>query len=450
MRFDLIVRGGRVVAEGREAALDIGVSEGRIAAIEPDLPGDAGEVVDASGLVVLPGVVDTHVHFNEPGRTEWEGIASGSAALAAGGGTVFQDMPLNSTPATVDGASFDLKLAAANGKAAADFGLWGGLVPGDLDRMDELADRGVVGFKAFMSNSGIEDFLHVDDDSLQRGMERARALGLPVAVHAESETLAAQLALRARQAGLTGVRDYLESRSIELELEAIRTAVRLGEETGCSLHIVHVSSGAGVALIAEARSRGVDVTCETCPHYLVFEDADVERIGAAAKCAPPIRPRGIVEDLWERVLGGDVDFIASDHSPAPLALKTTPDFFEVWGGIAGCQSMLPVMLTEGHLTRNLSLSRIADLLATVPAERFRLPQKGRLTIGYDADFTLVDLKAATELREDDLLYRHRISPYIGMAIHGLVRHTFLRGLATVTDGLPTGAVHGRLLRPEKQ
>ncbi len=448
MRYDLIIRNGSVVGRDGIAEMSIGISDGVIAAIEPELAGASNEEIDAAGLHVLSGVIDVHVHFNEPGRTDWEGLASGSAAVAAGGGTCFFDMPLNSTPPVLDGANFDRKRAAAERQAIVDFGLWGGLVPGDIDRLDELAQRGAVGFKAFLCASGIPEFARVDDRTLLDGMARAAGLCLPVAVHAEDEEITSRLAATARAEGRTGIRDYLDSRPIAAEVAAIRRAVSLAEETGCSLHVVHVSSGRGLAVVAEARRRGVDVTCETCPHYLILTEDDVERLGAAAKCAPPLRPRGETEELWRRLEDGGIDLVASDHSPSPPSLKTSGNFFEVWGGIAGCQSMLPILLTEGHVARGVPLHQITNLVARAPAERFRLGRKGRIDVECDADLVLVDLERPTPLIAEDLFYRHRISPYLTQKVHGLVRHTLVRGRTVFAGGKLTGVRTGRMVRPE--
>ena len=345
--FDLLVRGGTVVTPGGAELLDVGVADGVIAAIEPELAGHAGTTIDAGGRHVFPGIVDAHVHCNDPGRADWEGLARGTMALAAGGATTFVDMPLNASPPTLDAFSFDLKVAAAAGRAHVDFALWGGLVPGDVDRLDELADRGVVGFKAFMCPSGMDDFPAADDDTLHAGMVRAARLGMPVAVHAESAELTTRLAAQAVAEGRTTLRDYLVSRPVEAELEAVARAIALAGETGCSLHIVHASTGRAVQLVAEARLCGVDVTCETCPHYLALDDDDAERLGMVAKCSPPLRPRAERDDLWKTVLDGLVDLVASDHSPSPPELKKGDDAFAAWGGIAGCQTLLRVLLTEG-------------------------------------------------------------------------------------------------------
>jgi allantoinase len=450
MIYDLIVRGGTVVAAEGAARADVAAADGVIAAIGPELAGGAREELDARGLHLFPGLIDAHVHFNEPGRADWEGWATGSSALAAGGGTLAVEMPLNASPPTCDAASFAQKLACAEASSLTDFALWGGLVPGDLSRLDELAACGVVGFKAFMSASGTPDFAAADDLTLYEGMARAAGLGLPVAVHAESDALTNALAARAVAEGRLGARDYLASRPVVAELEAMQRALLFAAETGCRLHVVHVSCGRGVALIAEARARGVDVTCETCPHYLVLTADDLERVGAAAKCAPPLRPAAEQAALWARLLAGEVTFVASDHSPAPASMKgaTPTGFFGIWGGIAGVQSTLELLLTEGHHGRGLGLAAIAALTAGNVAERLGLaPRKGVIAPGADADLALVDLGAAWALSRDDLRDRHRLSPYVGRALRGRVARTLRRGRTIYCEGRVTERAGGRLVRP---
>ena len=444
---DLILRGAAVVGVGES---DIGVSDGKISEIDPDLEGTAAEVVDARGLHVFPGAIDAHVHFNEPGRTSWEGFATGSRALAAGGATSFIDMPLNSYPPTNDAESFDEKVSLARASSVVDFALYGGLVPGNLENMEELADRGVAGFKAFVSTTGTLDFQPADDLTLYEGMEKAAELGLPVLVHAENKEITDALASRRIETLRTAMRDYLDSRPIMAELEAIGRAILFAEETGCSLHVVHVSTGRGVALVAAARERGVSVTCETCAHYLTFTEEDAEVLGAVAKCAPPLRPQEDLEDLWRHVHEGDVEFITSDHSPCPPDMKVGDDMFRAWGGIAGCQSLMNVVLDEGYHARGLPLEAVAALLSGDVAGRFGFSGKGRLKVGADADLTLVDLDDTFMLRGEDLLCWHKMSPYVGRTFTGKVVRTVVRGTTVFNEGKIVSGPVGKLVRPDRR
>lgn len=440
----LIRRGTIVTAEGTRTA-DLAVEHGQITAVAPDLTGIAanGEI-DAQGLCVFPGVIDTHVHFNEPGRAEWEGALTGSSALAAGGGTMFCDMPLNSTPCTLTAAEFDRKSDALARASITDFAIWGGLTPNSLDHMPDLAARGVMGFKAFMSDSGLPDFPRADDLTLYKGMQTAATLDLPVAVHAESEELT-----KAFAAECTGhtAQDFLRSRPVLAELEAISRAALIAEESGCRLHIVHVSSGRGVLLAAEARARGVDITVETCPHYLYFTEDDLLQLGAVAKCAPPLRAEAERDNLWRTLLLGHIDLIASDHSPCSPDLKQHEDFFAIWGGIAGVQSTLPVLLTAGYQQRGLPLADIARLTATAPAKRYRFANKGQLVPGYDANLCLVDLARDTTLQAADLHQRHALSPYTGRRFQGAIMRTIRRGETIYQDDRITARTTGQLQRP---
>lgn len=444
--YDLLVRGGQLVREGGAEQADLGVVEGRIVDVAPELSGGAREELDARGLHVFPGAVDIHVHFNEPGRTDWEGIRTGSRALVAGGGTTFADMPLNSTPPVLDRATFEAKRQAAERESSADFALWGGLTPRNLDRLPELAEAGAVGFKAFMSHSGLEEFESPDDDTLYEGMLQARDLGLIVALHAENDAITRALSSRIRRAGGMGVRDYLRSRPAIAEVEAVNRALLLAEETGAKLHLVHLSTGRAVTLAAEARARGVDVSIETCPHYLCFTGEDMERLGAVLKCAPPLRDASEVEALWAAIRGGRIDTIGSDHSPSTLGLKERADFFEVWGGIAGVQSTLAVLLTEGR-DRGLSLPDIARLTARTPARRFGLAGKGRLDPGADADLVLVDLDREWVHTPEDLHTRWKFSPYLGRTFRGRVVQTRLRGQTVYAGSRFSNPPQGRFLRP---
>ena len=438
----LVIRGGLVVTLDGERRADVAIDGGVISDVAPELAGGREEI-DARGLAVLPGLVDVHVHFNEPGRTSWEGAATGSRALAAGGGTLFLDMPLNSVPCVVDAAAFDAKRAALEACTVTDFGLWAGLVPGHVEDMAALAARGAAGFKAFMCDSGLSEFPRADDATLLDGMREAARLGLPVAVHAESEEITRALA--ARRTG-DGVRDFLASRPVVAEIEAIQRALLFAAETGVRLHIVHVSSGRGVVVAAQARTAGVDVTIETCPHYLFFTDDDVEQIGAVAKCAPPLRDAATREALWRELLASHVDIVASDHSPCDPQLKEG-SFVHAWGGIAGVQSTLQVLLAAGHHGRQLPLERVARLTATRPAARFGLRGKGAVQVGHDADLVLVDLSASCTVEASDLQQRHKASPYVGATLRGRVRRTIRRGETIFADGRIMASTPGRFISP---
>lgn len=420
-----------VLVSGAHPWFAIGIVDGMIAGLDA---GPARETIDATGLLVLPGVVDAHVHFNEPGRTEWEGWATGSRGAVAGGTTTVCDMPLNSHPPVVTTEAFDAKQTAAEAQSLCDFALWGGLVPGHVGDLEPLAERGVIGFKAFMAASGIDDFPKVDLATLREGMLRAARLGLPVAVHAEFD--------RAGPRDGTTIADFLASRPIESECKAITCAIDLAGETGCALHVVHVSSARGAALIVEGRARGVDVTAETCPHYLVFTDEDMQRLGAVAKCAPPLRDDGERLALLDHLRAGHIDTIGSDHSPSPWHMKMHDDFFKVWGGIAGVQHLLPVLLDTG-----LDVGLIARLTAEHVAGRFRLGSKGAVAVGYDADLTLVAESDPHDVSSESLFYRHRVSPYVGRRLRARVRRTILRGRTVFLDGHMTADGGGRLLRP---
>ncbi len=441
MNYDLLVRGGHVVRGSGIERTDIGVAGGRIVELAPEIASGPNppEEIDARGLLVFPGVIDSHVHFNDPGRAHWEGVATGSAALAAGGGVCFIDMPLNSSPPTLDGPAFDAKRAVCDARSRTDFALYGGLTPESLPHMEELADRGVAGFKAFMCPSGIDDFTHADDVTLYRGMEIAAGVGLPVLLHAESASMTATLTATLRGEGRRDVRAFLESRPVIAELEAIGRALLYAEETGCSVHIVHVSNRRGVELVRRAASQhGVDASCETCPHYLFFTDRDMESIGPRAKCAPPLRDDATRRALLQELIAGRIDTVGSDHSPSSADLKDRDDFFDVWGGIAGVQTTLRTLMTL-----DVPLPRIAQTLAEMPAYRFRLPGKGSIEVGNDADFVIVEDTAPAPLTDGELRDKHKLSPYVGQALRGTIRRVLLRG-RPVTD-----ETRGRLVVPQR-
>jgi len=396
----VIVRGGMVVTQRGVEQADIAIAGGQITAGRLNLDED-GEEVDAGGLHVFPGGIDSHVHFNEPGRTDWEDIAHGSAALAAGGYTAFIDMPLNNLPVTTTVGAFDLKLAAMERSARVDYGLWGGLEPGNLDQLAPLVERGVIGFKAFMCPSGIDEFPMCDERTLRKGMKRIAELGSILLVHAEDP------AMLSEPKGPTA-RDFLDSRPPEAEIEAITTVIAMARETGCRLHVVHVSTARGAALI-----DGVSVTGETCPHYLLYTQQDLDRLGGVGKCAPPFRRERM------RMM----PMVVSDHSPSTLDLKQGDDFRRIWGGISGCQSTRQLLLAmEG-----IDLTAVAAVTSTNIARRFGLTNKGDIAPGFDADLWIVDLDHQDAVRREDLLYRNQFSLHEGQMIRGRTFKTLVRG-----------------------
>ena len=413
-----------------QGVCDIAIQDGVIVALGRSLTDAAKETIDASGMLVWPGFIDAHVHFNEPGRAHWEGLETGPRALAAGGGTVFFDMPLNSSPPTANVEALMEKVCCAEARSVLDFGLWGALIPGNEDDLESLAAAGVIGFKAFMSDSGIDEFPSADAAVLRAGMKRAAACGRLVALHAEDRAITRRLAAEAQAAGRTGIRDYLDSRPVQAELDAIALATDLAGETGCALHIVHVSSPEGLALIGAARLAGVDVTAETCPHYLLLNDKDVERIGPLAKCAPPLRDEMRRLGLWEALGRGLVQTLGTDHSPAPMDLKQSTDFFKVWGGVAGCQHGFPLTIAAGLLDHGLTAQMLSPLLSGNVAKRFGIGQKkGSITVGQEADLVFIRMDGIDRIGTMDLLTRHQVSAYVDMVNRCRVVRTLARGRA---------------------
>jgi len=413
----------------------------------PDI--EAEEVIDFEGKVLLPGLVDDHVHFNEPGREDWEGYRSGTMAAAAGGITTVLEMPLNATPPTINQELLEKKREVVKGEAVIDYGNWGGLVDDNLADLPGLHEGGVVGLKAFMSSSGV-DFERVDDDLLYAGLKLAGELGNLIGTHAENEYVTNYLGKLLRESGRIDRAAWPESRPPTTELEAIQRACYWAGAANGNLHIVHITIPDGIRAVEEAKNEGINVTSETCPHYLVFDLNDFEEIGPAAKCAPPIRSRENVEELWALVLKGKVDTIASDHSPCLWDDKAPGmhNIWQAWGGISGVQTMLPAVLTEGVHKRGMRLQDIVRMMSTNPAKIFGLyPQKGTIQVGSDADFTVIDLDAEWALSSEDLFYKNKHSAYVGYQFKGKITHTYLRGEPVYQEGkIVAQPGYGRALR----
>lgn len=445
-QYDLIIRNGKVVFPDGVRNADIAVSDEKIVLIAEEISGDAREVVDATDKHIFPGITDGHVHFNEPGRTEWETLATGTSALAAGGGVAFFDMPLNCSPCTLDGVNFNNKLAAAQKNSLVDYGFWGGLTPNNLDKLDELAECGVIGFKAFSCHSGIDEFPRMDDYTALVGMEKLAKLDLPLMVHCENAEITAKLTELSLANNKAGVRDYFAARPPITEIENVSRMISFAEETGCKLIIAHISTAKGIELVTEAQKRGVDVCCETIGHYLYLTEEDVERLGTVAKCSPPIRNKDNQLKMWAKLFNDEIAFITSDHSPCDPKLKNG-EFMRVWGGISACQSTLEGLLTHGYHDRQFPLVNIAKLTAQNINELFQIKNKGKIQEGYDADFALVDLDEIFTLKADDLFYKHKVSPYVGDTFRGKVTQTILRGTTIFKDGKIVSKPIGKHLRP---
>lgn len=457
MAFDLIIKNGLVILDNGEVETNVAVKDGKIVAIGSDL-GEATETIDAKGLIVSPGMVDAHVHITEPGggyRDGWEGYETGTRACAKGGVTSFMEMPLNQVPATVGKESLEVKFAAGENKLTADVASFGGLVPFNLGGgIQELDEGGVHAYKAFMATCGDRtidgDFENVDDYALYEGMKQIAKTGKVLAIHAENAAITDRLGEIAYKNGETTLKAYVETRPVFTEVEPIRRAILFAKETGCRIHICHVACPEGVEEVTKARNEGVDVTCETCTHYLYFETDELDAIGPVVKCSPPIRDKENQNGMWEKLMAGEIDFVTSDHSPCTPDLKDKENAFEAWGGISGVQNNVDVLFDEGVQKRGMSLTQFAKVIAGNPADRFAIEGKGHIAIGKDADFVFIKPDSAYTLKAEDLEYRNKISPYIGREIGAQIARTILRGetVYSLEDGV-TDTHNGEFLLENK-
>ncbi len=446
MGSSFVLHSRRVVMPNGLRPAAIHVQEGRIAHVgDPDAV--SGPLLDCGDSVVMPGIVDSHVHVNEPGRTEWEGFETATRAAAAGGITTLIDMPLNSVPATTTREALRAKVEAARGKTLVDVGFWGGVVPGNTDELAGLLADGVLGFKAFLVPSGVDEFQHVEEADLREAMPVLARHGAVLLAHAEVPG-PIQAAARFWEGGSPTEYDrYLRSRPDAAEVAAVEMLVRLCRETGCRVHVVHVSSMEALPVLERARAEGLPVTAETCPHYLTFAAEEIADGAVAWKCAPPIRSRQNRERLWDALREGLLDLIATDHSPCPPEMKKleTGDFRGAWGGIASLQLALSAVWT-GARERGLTVSDVVQWMCAAPARLAGLQdRKGAIAPGYDADLVVWDPEASFEVDPAKLHHRHKTTPYAGRTLFGVVRRTLLRGETVYDEGQFSGSPSGMLL-----
>lgn len=440
--LDLVIRSRRVLGPAGEVPRSVGVRDGRVVAVEPydaDLAG--AEVVElADDEVLMPGLVDSHVHVNDPGRTEWEGFTSATRAAAAGGVTTIVDMPLNSIPPTCDVPALEVKRKTAESQAYVDVGFWGGAIPGNLPHLRPLHDAGVFGFKCFLLHSGVDEFPPLGAAELESAMREIASFDGLLIVHAE-DTHAIERAPAAHGEAYDG---FLHSRPRGAENLAVAQVIELARWTGCRVHILHVSSSDVLPMLASARRDGVRITAETCPHYLTFSAEEIPDGGTQYKCCPPIREAANRELLWEGLRDGVIDMVVSDHSPSTPDLKCldTGDFGVAWGGISSLQLGLPAVWTSAR-QRGFDLADVARWMCRAPALQTGLSRKGRIDVGLDADFCVLAPDDAFVVDAASLHHKNAVTPYDGRPLAGVVRATWLRGQPIDIDKEPRGRLLDR-------
>src|ERR1041385_3281477 len=445
---DLCIRGHRVVTEHGIGPASLHITHGYVSSISifEDVPSSSLEVIEANPeSIVMPGLVDTHVHVNEPGRTDWEGFETATRAAAAGGVTTIVDMPLNSIPATTTLDGLKAKLLAAEGKLHVDTAFWGGVVPGNTGELERLWNAGVVGFKCFLIHSGVDEFPNVTADDLREAMPVLARLGAPLIVHAEVPGPAEACCQSLSGEPGSSYQTFLRSRPREAENEAVALMIGLARETGCRIHIVHHSSADALALLRNAKRFGLPLTVETCPHYLHFAAEDIPDGATEFKCCPPIRERDNREQLWEALREGTIDFIVSDHSPCPPEMKRRDqgDFMNAWGGISSLQLRLPIIWTEAR-ARGFTIEDIVQWLCARPARQVGLEVlKGSIKEGADADIVIWNPNAEFHVSPEMIHHRHKLTPYAGEVLRGSVEKTFLRGQMVYDGGEFAGERLGR-------
>ncbi|HXD34257.1 MAG TPA: allantoinase AllB [Pyrinomonadaceae bacterium] len=456
--IDLVIRGQRVGLpdEAEPAPASVHIKDGKIARVSDfnDVPSQV-RIEEAEDAVVFPGLVDTHVHINEPGRTAWEGFATATRAAAAGGVTTLIDMPLNSIPPTTTHAGLMSKTAVAKAQCFVDVGFWGGVVPGNTNELEELIEDGVVGFKCFLIHSGVDEFPNVTESDLRVAMPELTRLNAMLIVHAEVPgPIDHVCSLTQAQSDTGQASDYqafLKSRPRAAENEAVDLIIRLSREFGTRVHIVHHSSADALPALRAAKADGIRLTAETCPHYLYFAAEDIPPGATEFKCCPPIRERENREQLWEALRDGTLDFVVSDHSPCTedLKLKQTGNFLEAWGGIASLQLRLPIMWTAAR-QRNFSYAELLRWLCSAPAQQVGLAgTKGAIAAGGDADIIFWNPNREIEVQPEEIHHRNKLTPYRGELLQGVVQKTFLRGRKIYDGGEFLGEPGGNLLRPTK-